>query len=280
MTITSETLRTFILANAEEMTEKWLSFRKSEGDISIYSNHQPQQHVHELREHNLQLIHFIANKLVDNGTRIFEAWGMELGEKRARFHIPINKSMEQFAIFRKVFWSYFEQFLDEQEKTAPYKKIMEWGRIINNAFDEMIQQFTNAYFIFTTNRLKAQEEMIDELSTPVISIADGIAVLPLIGDIDTHRARTLMEHALKESQEKEVNCLLIDLSGVFMVDTMVAQELFKIISALNLTGVDVSLTGMRPELANSAVRLGIRFDQVSIYNNLEQALKEIGIVRN
>ncbi|WML48199.1 hypothetical protein RCG23_23540 [Neobacillus sp. PS3-34] len=60
---------------------------------------------------------------------------------------------------------------------------------------------------------------------------------------------------------------------------MVAQELFKIISALEMTGVEVTLTGMRPELAHSVVALGVRFYEVKLFNNLHQALKSFGIVR-
>ncbi|WHX38592.1 STAS domain-containing protein [Mesobacillus sp. AQ2] len=156
---------------------------------------------------------------------------------------------------------------------------MRVGKVINGFIDDLILIFSASYTGLANKRLKAQQAVIDELSTPVISIVDGVAVLPIIGDIDTHRARVLREHTLREANRQEVDCLILDLSGVFIVDTMVAQELFKIIDGLKLTGVEVNLTGIRPELAHSVVTLGIRFDDVKMYNNLGQALKAFGVVR-
>lgn len=279
MKITSQTLKAYILEHAQEMTEQWLSLRKREEDYSIYSNHMPLQRVEELRKSNMELIQYIASKIVNESVEELRNWRALTGEKRASLYTPINRSMEQFKVFRGIFLTYYEKFILDVSDQVPFSQAFEWCKVINNAFDEMIQQFATSYFLFTNGRLKAQEEMIDELSTPVISITDGIAVLPLVGDIDTHRAKILMEHTLNESTEKGVDCLIIDLSGVLVVDTMVAQELFKVISALNLTGVEVSITGMRPELASSIVGLGIRFNNVKVYNNLEQALKYFGIKR-
>ncbi|SFA89169.1 MULTISPECIES: STAS domain-containing protein [unclassified Bacillus (in: firmicutes)] len=280
MKITSQTLKTYILEHAQEMTDQWLSLRNREEDYSIYSNHMPMERVEELRKSNRELIQYIASKIVNESVEELKNWGAITGEKRASLYTPINRSMEQFKVFRGIFLTYYEKSILSVSDQVPFSQAFEWCKTINNAFDEMIQQFTHSYFLYTNGRLKAQEEMIDELSTPVISITDGIAVLPLVGDIDTHRAKILMEHTLNESSQKDVDCLIIDLSGVLVVDTMVAQELFKVISALNLTGVEVSITGMRPELASSIVGLGIKFNNIKVYNNLEQALKDFGIKRH
>lgn len=75
-----------------------------------------------------------------------------------------------------------------------------------------------------------------ELSVPVIPLTKGIGVLPLIGNLDTERAQLLMEETLSRSNVLKLSHLIIDVSGVLLVDTIVADQLFKVIDALSLTG--------------------------------------------
>jgi rsbT co-antagonist protein RsbR len=273
----NEQLKNYLLENSDTITEKWLSVRRGEDDSSIYSNHMPQKIVKELIDSNHELIRVIANSLSLEHDKNLETWSSEAGERRARIDIGLTRSISQFNVFRDVLWDCLERFfLENKMEIAEAIKL---GRKVDTTLDGIIEGFSGSYSAYTVKRMRSQQEMIDELSTPIITITDGVAVLPLIGDIDTHRAKKLLEHSLRESSQKEVNCLIVDLSGVLVVDTMVAQELFKIIDALELTGVEVSLTGMSPELAHSIVTLGIRFDHVKMYNNLMQALKDFGIAR-
>ncbi|WP_079509080.1 STAS domain-containing protein [Mesobacillus jeotgali] len=205
-------------------------------------------------------------------------WGRSISEDKVRQGLSLTQSISHFHIVRSVLCDELISIVEGDAKQSVAENLM-LGKVINEFIDDIILIFSASFTGMANKRLKAQQEVIDELSTPVISIVDGVAVLPIIGDIDTHRARILMEHTLKETIRQEVECLIMDLSGVFIVDTMVAQELFKIIDSLRLTGVDVNLTGMRPELAHSVVTLGINFDNVKMYNNLGQALKAFGIVR-
>jgi rsbT co-antagonist protein RsbR len=273
----NEQLKNYLLENSDTITEKWLSVRRGEDDSSIYSNHMPQKIVKELIDSNHELIRVIANSLSLEHDKNLETWSSEAGERRARIDIGLTRSISQFNVFRDVLWDYLERFLLENKMEIA--EAIKLGRKVDTTLDGIIEGFSGSYSAYTVKRMRSQQEMIDELSTPIITITDGVAVLPLIGDIDTHRAKKLLEHSLRESSQKEVNCLIVDLSGVLVVDTMVAQELFKIIDALELTGVEVSLTGMSPELAHSIVTLGIRFDHVKMYNNLMQALKDFGIAR-
>jgi rsbT co-antagonist protein RsbR len=118
-------------------------------------------------------------------------------------------------------------------------------------------------------------ELIMELSSPVISLNREIALLPLVGDIDTTRAKIMLESTLQQCASLGVNELLLDLSGVVMIDTMVAQQLFQLIKALDLIGVKTTLSGVRPEIAQTSVQLGISFDKVTIKSTLSSAIKPI-----
>ncbi|MBT2638045.1 STAS domain-containing protein [Bacillus sp. ISL-39] len=231
------------------------------------------------KEQIRELIHLLESHLIgESDDEKVKDWGKRMSEDKVRLGLSLSESIQHFNSIRGVLWEELS-VMTEKSKNLSTEESLWLGNLINEFIDGQIIIFTNSYTGQANKRLRAQQEVIDELSTPVISIVDGVAVLPIIGDIDTHRARILMEHTLRETKDNEVDCLIIDLSGVFIVDTMVAQELFKIIDSLKLTGVDVNLTGMRPELAHSVVTLGINFDNVKMYNNLGQALKDFGIVR-
>jgi rsbT co-antagonist protein RsbR len=125
--------------------------------------------------------------------------------------------------------------------------------------------------------MSAAEANALELSIPIIRVKEDIGVLPLIGDLDTRRAQELMNKALREGTKFNLSYFIIDLSGVPIIDTMVADQIFKVIDALMLTGIKSILTGIRPEIAQTIVHLGIDLNQkgITIFSSLHQALKNL-----
>ncbi|AQQ51996.1 STAS domain-containing protein [Planococcus lenghuensis] len=125
--------------------------------------------------------------------------------------------------------------------------------------------------------LFAQQQMINELSSPVIPIRPGIGILPLVGDIDTHRAKVILETTLDQSVNKGLHTLYIDLSAVPIIDTMVAHQLFQLMEALKIIGVTSVLSGIRPEIAQTAISLGLDFSGIRVHANLMRALEEFDL---
>jgi len=101
--------------------------------------------------------------------------------------------------------------------------------------------------------------------------------MSIIGEIDTRRSALIMETALNKSSSLKFKVLFLDISGVEIIDTMVADNLFNVIYALKLLGVKTVITGIRPEIAQTTVKLGIDFKTIDTKSTLAQALKEIGI---
>ncbi|MFC6037969.1 STAS domain-containing protein [Paenisporosarcina macmurdoensis] len=122
-------------------------------------------------------------------------------------------------------------------------------------------------------RLRSQQELINELSAPVIKLQRHIGLLPVVGEIDTQRAKYILENTLNECSKQGITHLHIDLSEVNMIDTMVAMEIFRLIDALKIVGVKTTLSGVRPEFALTAVHLGLDFKNIQITGNLSQALQ-------
>jgi rsbT co-antagonist protein RsbR len=108
---------------------------------------------------------------------------------------------------------------------------------------------------------RQQREML-ELSTPVIKIWDGVLAIPMIGTLDSERSQIVMESLLQQITETGAQIAIIDITGVPAVDTMTAQHLLKTIAAARLMGAECIISGIRPQIAQTIVHLGIELNQV------------------
>lgn len=142
-----------------------------------------------------------------------------------------------------------------------------------DAIHSIILEFTKQHAKASVSRLNAQQEMIVEMSAPVISLTDEIGFLPLVGEISTYRAHVIFEKTLNQCVEKQLQKLFIDLSGVPIIDTMVAHQIFQVINGLKLIGVETALSGISPQIAQTSIQLGLNFNDIKIYNTLKQAVK-------
>ena len=118
---------------------------------------------------------------------------------------------------------------------------------------------------------RQQQEML-ELSTPVVKLWDGILALPMIGTLDSARTQVVMESLLQKIVETESQIAIIDITGVPTVDTLVAQHLLKTVTALRLMGADCIISGVRPQIAQTIVHLGVDLQGVTTKANLADAL--------
>jgi rsbT co-antagonist protein RsbR len=108
-----------------------------------------------------------------------------------------------------------------------------------------------------------QQDEIAELSTPVVKLWDGILALPLIGTLDSARTQVVMENLLQSIVDHGAEIAIIDITGVPTVDTQVAQHLLKTIAAARLMGADCIVSGIRPQIAQTIVHLGVELNVVS-----------------
>jgi rsbT co-antagonist protein RsbR len=111
--------------------------------------------------------------------------------------------------------------------------------------------------------IKRQQEEMLELSTPVVKLWDGVLALPLIGTLDSARTQVVMESLLEQIVAAGAEIAIIDITGVPTVDTLVAQHLIKTVSAARLMGADCIISGIRPQIAQTIVHLGLDLDVIS-----------------
>jgi rsbT co-antagonist protein RsbR len=127
---------------------------------------------------------------------------------------------------------------------------------------------------------RQQQEML-ELSTPVVTLWDGVLALPLIGTLDSARTQVVMESLLQRIVDTGAGIAIIDITGVPTVDTLVAQHLLKTVAAARLMGADCIISGIRPQIAQTIVHLGVELQDVVTKATLADAfaiaLKRIGL---
>jgi rsbT co-antagonist protein RsbR len=118
---------------------------------------------------------------------------------------------------------------------------------------------------------RQQRDML-ELSTPVVKLWDGILALPMIGTLDSARTQVVMENLLQKVVETGAQIAILDITGVPTVDTLVAQHLLKTVTALRLMGAECIISGVRPQIAQTIVHLGVDLQGVTTKANLADAL--------
>jgi rsbT co-antagonist protein RsbR len=118
---------------------------------------------------------------------------------------------------------------------------------------------------------RQQQEML-ELSTPVVQLWEGVVALPLIGTLDSSRTQVVMESLLQTIVDTGAGIAIIDITGVPTVDTLVAQHLLKTVAAARLMGAECLISGIRPQIAQTIVHLGVDLDDVVTKATLADAL--------
>lgn len=121
--------------------------------------------------------------------------------------------------------------------------------------------------------IKRQQEELLELSTPVVKLWDGVLALPMIGTLDSQRTQVVMESLLQRIVDTGSEIAIIDITGVPTVDTLVAQHLLKTVTAIRLMGADCIISGVRPQIAQTIVHLGLDLAGIVTKANLADALK-------
>lgn len=145
--------------------------------------------------------------------------------------------------------------------------------MISTLVDRMAQWTASAYQATREELIKRQQQDLLELSTPVIKLFEGVLAVPMIGTLDSSRTQVVMETLLQRIVESGSQLAIIDITGVPTVDTLVAQHLLKTVSAIRLMGAECIISGIRPQIAQTMVHLGIELQGIATKATLADALQ-------
>ncbi len=270
----NEKLYKYFLENADRLTDDWYANLDRTDPNGVYASEDPEI-IKTLKKQNNDFHYYLAKVFIEEEEKFleeFSEWVVAIASDKEHLETPIHFIIREFIRTREQYFELVEEF--KQKNDIPEERITIWNRSIVRIFDIVILQFTEQFHENSIKQLRAQQEMINELSSPVILLSENRALLPLVGDIDTARAAAILENTIKQCAEKRVTQLFIDLSGVIIIDTMVAHQIFQLINGLSLIGVHSTLSGIRPEIATTAIQLGLSFNDISIASTLSKAIAE------
>lgn len=180
---------------------------------------------------------------------------------------PSETAMFIFSLKQPLFARLRQEFEQEPEALAEET----WATTV--LLDKLGLFTTEAYQQSREAVIARQQQELLELSTPVVKLWDGILALPLIGTLDSARTQVMMENLLQQIVETEATIAIIDITGVPTVDTLVAQHLLKTVAAARLMGADCLISGIRPQIAQTIVRLGVDLNEVTTKASLAEAFR-------
>jgi rsbT co-antagonist protein RsbR len=144
--------------------------------------------------------------------------------------------------------------------------------VITQLIDKLGMYTVNTFQKAREAMIHRQQEELLELSTPVVKLWDGVLALPMIGTLDSARTQVVMESLLQRIVETGAEIAIVDITGVPTVDTLVAQHLLKTVTAIRLMGADCIISGIRPQIAQTIVHLGVELQGVTTKATLADAL--------
>jgi rsbT co-antagonist protein RsbR len=188
----------------------------------------------------------------------------DLSATRARQGFsPTETAISVFALKEAVL-----NVLGEHEDLRGYRAFADLSRLV----DELGLFMLESYAAARDRVIAEQAETLLELSTPVVKLWDGVVALPLVGTLDSARTQVVMEALLQALVDTGSEHAIIDITGVPAVDTQVAQHLLKTVQAARLLGADCIISGIRPQIAQTVVGLGIEFGDIHTKASLSDAL--------
>ncbi|MGJ9383998.1 STAS domain-containing protein [Salipaludibacillus sp. CF4.18] len=209
---------------------------------------------------------------------LLEEWANKLGEYAIVRGATLPAILPVTNQYRRVIWELIEK-MSEENGLLP-ETIFKSSLILNGIVDRAANTFSVAFVKHHEKKINETNDFIKEMSAPIVPISKGIAVLPLVGHLDEERSAVLMDTTVNQIVDHQLDVIFIDLSGVSVIDTYVARRLSDVMKLLKILGITPILSGLRPEMSQTIVSLGIDLKAFKVVSNLKQALIDYGVCKD
>ncbi|WP_077210592.1 RsbT co-antagonist protein RsbRA [Bacillus dakarensis] len=259
----NKTIDNYIQTQREEILKKWIEKMKGKSDERVLKVVSDQVFISTSRE----FMDLIISNLKDSNEKYNERLH-EFAEKIVKLAWPLSFVTEGIHVFSRIVFEGMkaDNIITEENHLDAFYSLDHW--II-----PMTTEIVNIYSTTWERTVSLQKIALQELSAPLIPVFDGVSVMPLIGAIDTERAKQIMENLLNGVVKNRSEVVLIDITGVPVVDTMVAHHIIQAADAVRLVGAKCMLVGIRPEIAQTIVNLGINLNQFTTKNTLKKGME-------
>jgi rsbT co-antagonist protein RsbR len=251
------------LTRMDELVDRWYDWLESHPDYDeFFSEDETLKRVKRLQDTYWD---FFMNGAVDDE---YVRKRAVVGEAHARIGLPLNTYFAGMNMFHELFGMVVRESDFHIDERAPILdsviKLLHFDTaIVVNTYNHLVEQ-----------TLTAQSRSLMEMSTPVTEIWQGLLFLPVVGIIDSRRSRDIMNATLSKIAETQARVFILDISGVGVVDTAVANHLIKITRATQLMGCETTISGVSPAIAQTIVDLGIDVGEVRTTATMRDALAD------
>src|SRR6188474_3055763 len=274
----SKTLRETIEKDEAGILERWI-----DKQLAAPSFRSDRISKTELAEHSRRFLSSLRQSL-GSGTPDVQspAWA---NVRQMLEDISVSRAQQGFSPSETALFIFsLKETLFEQLNSELTKDPTALGAAIidtNQLLDKLGLYTTEVYQTGREKVIVRQQQELMELSTPVVTLWDGVLALPVIGTLDSSRTQVVMENLLQRIVETGALIAIIDITGVSTVDTLTAQHLLKTVAAARLMGADCIISGIRPQIAQTIVHLGVDLGTVvtkaTLADALAIALRRLGL---
>jgi rsbT co-antagonist protein RsbR len=256
--------------NKQNILEDWMTRQLADASLreDLMSNE-------ELREQSNELLNALLKNITDHTIDTQSVAFEEVNEIISG--ISISRARQGFTpretgIYVFSLKDALQKSLESEIKNDP-QLLYDSSIQVNKMMDDLGIMTFETFIKGREEVILRQTSEITEISTPVIQVWEGILALPIIGTLDSARTQVVMENLLQEIVETGSTIAILDISGVPAVDSLVAQHLIKTVAATRLMGAECIISGIRPEIAQTIVHLGIDLSNIVTKASLASALK-------
>ncbi|PLT29901.1 STAS domain-containing protein [Peribacillus deserti] len=269
---TIEEFAHFLSKNAESISREIVNYSVSKIEITL-----PQEIIDKTINTNAEFLKFLGSTLKFSNEEvepIFIEWLIKQETPEdAQYIEELSSLIKPYAETRQLLIKILSQLCMDHELTT--EEVITVTSRLSYFLDLSITETILKRERITKETKEKQNQKITELSSPIIPIQNGMAVLPIIGDIDVEKSEFIMNRVIPRVTELKIECVIIDFSTIASIDTEIAARIFTIYDVLRLLGINAVFTGIRTDLVSRIINSGINFSSIKTYATLQQALQDI-----
>ena len=264
----NEKLLEFLLENKdrfeEQLLEEAVNVREKIEEILLIGNVDLLNNAHKLIRY-----------IVEENEEAIIVFAEKEGIAWATHAMTLSFKLEWVQAIRRTIWNFLHEYERCKSIISDASVFFDLERKVNEQIDQFLRSFFISYSDYKDRLIIAQQNLVENLSVPIIPITPTTCILPLIGSMDVTRINIIEEKVLLEIGKLRIQILILDMSGILEMEPEVMAQMMKILDGTNMMGCKVVITGMRPEIVAKMIRAGLNFEnKAETKGTLQQALRD------
>ncbi|MFC4354022.1 STAS domain-containing protein [Chryseomicrobium palamuruense] len=261
----------YLLENAEKVIDQVIEEVKTNIKFEL-----TEEQLNLAKQQNVEFLRMMARSFPatdEEAAKELLEWAEKQGETTSQNMEQFSQSIEPLAKNRLIYSTHISQIAIDMGIDA--ERIVRIMNRFNYLLDVAMVHTIKSFEKHQAQKLKERQKQINELSAPIVPVQEGVAILPFIGIVDYERMEYILNYVIPKIPKMGTDHLIIDFSGILTIDSEIAQHIFTLHNVLQLLGINLYFTGMRPNITMAIVQGNIDFSDFHTYGSVIQALAVI-----